>query len=205
MTDAIGGLCSLVEKIARARIRFKGFVLFDAERGEYATHLHVGRIGIFMLDEAVQHIESAAVDGVEHIGRHRGRIGELHRLGRRFLAKRINARLFHNLDRRAKLLWILKETAPEHEYSVGARPEREVSLGRFALEVRRQQEISASLALVGAGQTDVAAPDLAADFSFRTNRPLEEVVENALEAGRHLDYHRPIFLQVEIAERIDYV
>src|SRR4030095_5605469 len=158
-----------------------------------------------MLDKAVQHIERAAVGGVQHIGGHRGRIGELHGLGRGLLTKRINARLLHHLDRRVELLRVLEETAPEHEYSIRARPEREISLGRFALEVWRQQEISGPLALVGAGQTDVAAPDLTADFPFRTNRPLEEVVENALKAGRHLDYDRPVLLQVEIAQRIDYV
>src|SRR5262249_56994936 len=118
---------------------------------------------------------------------------------------RIIARLLHHLYRRVELLRVFEKTAPEHEYPIRARPECEISLGRFALEVWRQQEISAPLALVGAGQTDVAAPDLAADFPFRTNRPLEEVVENALKAWRHLDYHRTIFLQVEIAERIDDV
>src|SRR5262249_5452286 len=112
-----------------------------------------------MLDKAVQHIESAAVGGVQHIGRHRRRIGELHGLGGGLLSSRINARLRYHLYRRVELLRVLEKTAPEHEYSIRARPECEISLGRFALEVWRQQEISAPLALVGAGQTDVAAPD----------------------------------------------
>ena len=45
----------------------------------------------------------------------------------------------------------------------------------------------------GPGGPTSPAPVPTLDLTFRRDRPLPEIVEYALQAGRHLDYHRAVF------------
>ncbi|MNZ48884.1 hypothetical protein D3C78_666380 [compost metagenome] len=127
MADLAGGFRRLVQQVAGGRIRLERLALDDAERGEHAAHLHVLRIDVFVVDEARQHVERAAIGGVEHVDRDIRGVREHHRLGRGGFAEGVDASLLHDLDRPLELLRILEKAAPEHKHAVGAGTVRQVA------------------------------------------------------------------------------
>ena len=68
MAHAERGPAALSRRPRVLCVRAEGLALFDAERRQHPSHLHVGWIGVFVLDEADEHVERRAILRVEHVG-----------------------------------------------------------------------------------------------------------------------------------------
>src|SRR4029079_12522016 len=171
---------------------------YDAERGRHAAHFEIVGVDVFMLDEAGEHVERAAVGRVKHVGRTDRRRREFHRPGLLLVAQRIDARLFHDCNGLDELPRILEKAAPEYEHAVGARAVGKKLSRHIAVVVRRNDQVLAALALVGTRQADIAAPGAPVNLALRADRPLPEIIENALQSRWYFDHHHAVFLQVQI-------
>ncbi|MNV58997.1 hypothetical protein D3C71_1513960 [compost metagenome] len=158
-----------------------------------------------MVDEPRQHVERARIGRIEHIRRRLRGIRKFHGFGRRLFAQRVDARLLHDPDGFAELLGVLEETTPKNKYAIGSRPVRQIARWNIARVVRRKHQVFGAFALVWPGQADIAAPLASFDHPFRADGPLEEIVKDALQARRHLDHHRAVLFQVQIAHGINHV
>ena len=134
-----------------------------------------------LLDDFVERLVVAEVAGRDRVV---ALAGDVHEFGGRRVAGRLQR---IDLEVVLDVLQCRRQTVGDraaHEEPVdeGGRLDHEVALGHLAGVARRQHEILAALALVGAGYaevTDIAHPG---------------VVEHAEHARRHFDHGRPIGL-----------
>ena len=100
---------------------------------------------------------------------------------------------------------VFEESAPEHEYAVGARAVCQIARRYLTLVVRWQHQILGSLAFVRPWQPDISTPLATFDLAFGADRALEEVIKDALQTGRDFDHHRTVLLEIQVTHGIDHV
>ena len=185
-------VCGVGQNVLHPRIGGKGLALFDPDRGEQAQRGRVRPFGGFFLDHLVQQFPEPVIRGHHEVGGKARGIDQCRGLRAVLFGEGVDLEGVPDaLDRRGGLA--IHQEGPEHDpVPVGRGPDHDEAFGHLAGIPRRQDQVFAARALVGAGDAHVHHPFV------------PEIIDRPQHLGRNF-HHDGAVLGVDPDEAVDRV